>query len=354
MNNPVVVMGEVTQVSWRNPHIEVYLRESDTGAEWHTESASAIAMTAVDVPPDTVQVGMQIRVAGGPSTRRPNRMEATNYLLPGDIELITNATAAPLWSNRVIGTAKGSGAFETTGSLPEDGRGIFRVWTWEPIESKLWMMEEADAYSLTEAGRAAAESWDEDDPEDNLTLQCIDPGMPSIMGNPHPMEFVERDGAIELRHEEFDAVRTIYMDPVEDPAAVAPSPHGYSVGRWEGDTLVVTTTRLNAPYFNRMGVPQSEFAEIEERFTIDATAGKLRYLLTVTDPVNLAEPFMQALNWNWNENSYLQLYDCASSLSGNEDANGSSTNWLSWRSLLAAFGAIVLLGFLTRRFISRG
>ena len=64
--------------------------------------------------------------------------------------------------------------------------------------------------------------------------------MPSIMGNPHPMEFVELDDSIELRHEEFDAVRTIHMDAVEDPTTIALSPHGCSVGRWEGDTPVVS------------------------------------------------------------------------------------------------------------------
>ena len=152
--------------------------------------------------------------------------------------------------------------------------------------------------------------WDENDPEDNLVLQCIDPGMPSVMGNPHPMEFVELVGAIELTNEEFDSIRTIHMNSTVDPASVAPSPNGYSVGRWERDTLVVNTTRLNAPYFNRLGVPQSEAAEVEERLTVNAEEGQLNYVLTVTDPVNLTEPFVHELVWNWNEDAYMQRYDC--------------------------------------------
>jgi hypothetical protein len=110
--------------------------------------------------------------------------------------------------------------------------------------------------------------------------------------------------------EEFDQVRTIHMDSAQNPSEVPRSPMGYSVGRWEGDTLLVETTRLNARYFNRHGIPQSQDARIDERFTVDAAMGKLHYVLTVTDPVNLTEPFEEQLVWNWSENSRRQLYDC--------------------------------------------
>ena len=298
--------GTVVSVSWRNPHIEFRLRESQSGEEWHVEGNSAISMNAMGVPPDSLRPGMSVRVAGGASVRRPNRMEMTNLLLPDGVEIAISASFAPRWSERVLGESQ---ILEPSGRLPDDGRGIFRVWTWEPVK-EFWMIRPPDTYPLTDAAGAAAAAWDEDDPEDNLILQCIGPGMPATMGNPHPIEFVELDDAIELRSQEFDLIRTIHLDTSTAPESVPASPLGYSVGRWEGNTLVVSTTRLNAPYFNRQGVPQSESARVDERFTVDAEAGRLNYLLSVTDPVNLTEPFVHELFWNWNEDAYLQRYDC--------------------------------------------
>jgi hypothetical protein len=77
--------------------------------------------------------------------------------------------------------------------------------------------------------------------------------------------------------------------------------------------LLVTTTRINAPYLNRAGVPLSLAAEIEERFTVDAPNGRLEYLLTVNDPENLTTPFTQQLTWFWNEKAQVQQYDCDAS-----------------------------------------
>ena len=49
-------------------------------------------------------------------------------------------------------------------------------------------------------------------------------------------------------------------------AEVPRTPLGYSVGEWEGSTLVVETTRLNEPYLNNVGAPMSPAAKLVERF----------------------------------------------------------------------------------------
>jgi hypothetical protein len=78
---------------------------------------------------------------------------------------------------------------------------------------------------------------------------------------------------IELRFEEFDALRKIHMGAgVARPADAPLSPLGYSVGRWDGKTLVVDTSRINWPYFDRSGAPQTQNVTINERFTVVPTA----------------------------------------------------------------------------------
>ncbi len=86
------------------------------------------------------------------------------------------------------------------------------------------------------------------------------------MSNPHPMHFVDGGDRITVYIQENDVVRTIYIGENEEGAAMEPGPLGYSVGHWENKTLVVRTTNINWPYFNRAGIPLSEDVVVDERF----------------------------------------------------------------------------------------
>ena len=134
--------------------------------------------------------------------------------------------------------------------------------------------------------------------------------MPATIGNPYPLQFVQVGENIELRQEEFDVVRTIHMNGSPDANTPA-SPLGYSVGQWEDDnTLVISTTHINWPYFNRVGVSQSEDVSVQERFVIDEEAGKLHYELTVTDPATLTEPYKWKALWVWVPGEVVAKYAC--------------------------------------------
>ena len=134
--------------------------------------------------------------------------------------------------------------------------------------------------------------------------------MPNTMGNPHPIEFVRAGKNIELHLEEFDNKRIIHMDG-STGAGAAPSALGYSVGHWEGkDTLVVSTSRISWPWFNRVGVSQSAAVTTLEKFTVDDAQGKLFYELIVTDPWALKEPFRWKALWVWKPGEQVGVYGC--------------------------------------------
>ncbi len=84
---------------------------------------------------------------------------------------------------------------------------------------------------------------------------------------------------------------------------------GYSIGRWEDDTLVVTTTNVNWPYFDNIGTPQSEAVHIVERFALSADQARLDYELTVTDPMTFTEPAAYERYWLALGES-VQPFDC--------------------------------------------
>ena len=297
--------GEVLRVSWRNPHILLEVSTGEGGQEtvWFLEGSAVSAQRRRGVTGGLIEVGDRVRVAGAPSTRRAQHMLVDHVLLPNGVELLVGGVREPRWSDSSVGGS--AWTVDPEKAATAQGQGIFRVWS---RDVSTWYFRPPEAYRLTEGAAAAAAQWDEF--EDNPLLDCTPPGMPGLMGNPYPMEFVEVDGNIELRFEEFDVVRTIHLGGGAQAANVALSPLGYSVGHWEDDTLVVQTSRINWPYFDRVGLPQSEDVEIQERFTAVEGGDALEYELTVTDPQTLLEPFIWHGRWAWRPGEEVNRYEC--------------------------------------------
>ena len=139
--------------------------------------------------------------------------------------------------------------------------------------------------------------------------------MPRIMGQPYPMEFIDEGERIVLRIELYDVVRTIHMSDGPSGAeatgpAPAPAPQGHSRGSWEGGALVVRTNRLNWPYFDQSGIPQSPQSELLERFTPTGDGTRLEYTLTVTDPATFTEPVTLEKYWTWRPEAEVRPFEC--------------------------------------------
>lgn len=298
--------GEVLNVSWRNPHILLDVETTDANGQtvvWNLEGGAVSAQRRRGVSDNLVAVGDQVRVAGSASTRRPYHMLVNHLLLPDRVELLVGLVREPRWLETGVGGERV--VLEPDSAAVASANGLFRVWS---QGSRAWFFQGRAHYELTPEATAAQAAWD--DVGDNPLLSCIAPGMPALMGNPYPMQFVQGDGQIELRFEEFDAVRTIHMEDAVGPAGVEASHLGYSVGRWEGGTLVASTTRINWPYFNRVGAPQSENVVVDERFTMVDDGNRLDYVMTVTEPGTLVEPFVWEAHWNWQQGEAVGFYDC--------------------------------------------
>lgn len=253
---------------------------------------------------DMIAVGDEVRAAGWPSTRRDRYIQINHVLLPDGVELLVGGPREPRWSTSTLGGERGVLDAEKVAAATGDG--IFRIWS---QGTGAWFFTGRSNYQLNESGAAAAADWD--DIADNPLIECTAPGMPGLMGNPYPMEFVQVGDNLELRFEEFDALRTIHMgDDVADPAEVPLSHLGYSVGHWEGETLVVDTSRINWPYFNRSGAPQTENVAINERFTAVDGGNRLDYVLTVDEPASLVEPFVWDAYFIWKPGEEVNLYEC--------------------------------------------
>jgi hypothetical protein len=132
------------------------------------------------------------------------------------------------------------------------------------------------------------------EPIANNYTHCIPDGMPTMMQAMFPMEVLQTPGQITIIQEAYNQVRRVYLDgklpAVED---AEPGFWGHSVGRWEGDTLVVDTVGIK-DYVLFRDVPHSAAMRINERIKV-LTPTHFENVVTVTDPEYLEKPW----TWKW-------------------------------------------------------
>ena len=126
--------------------------------------------------------------------------------------------------------------------------------------------------------------------EDNNTANCLPPGMPGIMGQPYPMEFLMTPGKVTIVIEAYTQVRHIYTDGRPLPTDPDPKFFGTSVGKWEGDTLVVETVGFSPQTLLAANTPHSDKMRITERFRLTAP-DVMTIDTTVTDSEALTAPW---------------------------------------------------------------
>jgi hypothetical protein len=138
-----------------------------------------------------------------------------------------------------------------------------------------------DARSLKEDNMA---NWIDRDPE----VKCFLPGVPRATYIPMPFQIVQGDNDIFIAYQFAGAVRDIYMDN-PGPSQVD-SWMGWSVGEWEGDTLVVVTGLAEGTWLDRSGSHHSYQLHVVERYTM-ISRNHIEYEATIEDPMVLTEPF---------------------------------------------------------------
>jgi hypothetical protein len=113
-------------------------------------------------------------------------------------------------------------------------------------------------------------------------------------------------------------VRTIYMDGREHPKDFVPSGYGHSVGKWEGDVLVVDTVGFSEKFWlDRAGSPHTEQMRVTERWT-RSNMTTMTYEYTVTDPYTYSAPWTKTSTISWRANQELFEYICQDNNLGGE------------------------------------
>ena len=133
---------------------------------------------------------------------------------------------------------------------------------------------------------------------------------PSNMRIQHTVDFdTQRVVAITIYLEWMRQYRQIWMDGRPHPGPFAQHTwQGFSTGRWEGETLVVTTTHMKAGWVRRNGLPYSDLSTFTDRWTL--RGGYLTHVAILEDPVYLTEPFVRTTQWVRSPTQEIGAYPC--------------------------------------------
>ncbi len=297
MSDAIEFEGELVSVKWRNPHLAFAVRAVDENGEsttWNVHGwGSAYSMGRTGVSREEFVVGDRVKLAGFRSSRRADEMLVSHMLLSSGVEAVIRPDAEPRWANESTGgRTNWIGDEGQIQNATAENRGIFRTWSTSGYFNSL--STTTLHYPFTEAAIAGRANWDQDD---NYVTRCEPPGMPQIMSQPHPYEFVDQGDKILLRGEIWGITRTIFMDASAAGGKLEVPNLGRSIGRWDGRTLIIETTDIDWPYFDYSGTPQSDAASIREEFTVSDDQTRLDYLQTVTDPATFTEPATLETHW---------------------------------------------------------
>lgn len=122
---------------------------------------------------------------------------------------------------------------------------------------------------------------------DDPVLRCVSDGLVRVTGGPFAKEILHQDGRITILYEDMHEIRRVYLNgEFPEDVEFLDSPLGYSIGHWEGSTLVIETRGLQPALWHRAGgKPISAEAHITE-YIYRGDDGNLHVELVLDDPVN--------------------------------------------------------------------
>jgi len=256
---------------------------------------TAVSLVSAQAPPAAPGAGGR----GGGRGRGANRPPAgPTPRLPDDPYLGANAGKPDLGGNSQSINSKMRGIWQVPYiiDMQKQGKAVDGgpvVVPFTPLGQKLF--DEATATNSKE------------DPEGF----CLPPGVPRMMYTPYPTEIFQLPNRIVFVYEGGAHVwRNIWMDGREQPKDPNPDYLGYSVGKWEGDTLVVDTIGFNdRTWLDAAGHRHGEKLHVTERYT-RPDSNTLRLEATIDDPDYYTKPWTTVTTATWMPNAEILEYIC--------------------------------------------
>lgn len=156
-----------------------------------------------------------------------------------------------------------------------------------------------------------ADNWKTYDPANgDYTGTCLPFGLIRSMNSPHPMQIIQNSKYVALLYEQNTWFHVVPIDGRDHPKDVEPTWFGNSVGRWEGDTLVVDTTGFNGyTRVDTVGHPHSDALHTIETFQ-RPDDNHITYTITIDDPKTYTKPWKNVRTFTLRPGWELMEYSC--------------------------------------------
>ncbi|MGD8810291.1 MAG: DUF6152 family protein [Gammaproteobacteria bacterium] len=329
----VEVTGVVTDVQWTNPHVWVELDAPGEDGEterWAVEFTSRVHLTRRGWTRTTINPGDEVTFTMSPyRDGRPGGRFWTVTLPSGE-------TLRDPGAQREYELSIGAERLSVDpASQPQSDRDARRAAALQVDRSKfsfaeldswpdfggIWHPSFAVGGTEPKLKGRYLEAWEEfrtlaaADPRHEVVgrdSNCEPLGMPGMMTMPYSLEFLYTPGKITVQQEAPMSIRRIFMDGRELPRNPDPTYAGYSVGRWEGDTLVVETVGTRpGQRLGVAGITNGPRLKITERIYLDEENPDVLHLdFTFEDPDALAEPWVRTHVFNRDDEWAMLEYVC--------------------------------------------
>ncbi|MBT5168509.1 MAG: hypothetical protein HN763_05400 [Opitutales bacterium] len=340
----LTVSGVVNRVRFVNPHSYVYFKvKNDAGEEeqWRCELRSGSLLKRKGWTEKMFEIGTQITVFGSPDRRDPktcytetitfedgrvvaryDTLDTTGNIVVGEREFVREDGAPNLAGNwtEPIKNAPNPWGPSPRSEGPPVGNDFSRDGSPQKVAAPQpvgWGNEPGTQtrpppYVLTDLAREEADDFTADQ---NPRFQCEPTNIIFDYAFDQMMNKIEQTGsAIVITYGFMDMVRVIHLVGGY-PDEIEPSVTGYSVGDWEGDTLVVHTKGFKPGFLRAIGgratesVRHSDQMEITERFTMSKDGTELTREYTIVDPHYLAEPYSHSNSSLYSTSKFFP-YEC--------------------------------------------
>lgn len=279
LSSVVEISGTVARWQYRNPHAFLHLDVANANGEterWVVELGSIVNLKQIDMHRDTLEVGDTVTVVANPEKNPKNNYVFFKSMTTGDGRQFAFADVFA-YSRNAVADAEQQGSTDFTG-------------IWDEIASpqSILVQDGPPDYPATEAGRRVLAAFD---PAEEPGNTCGEDGLPKIIRSFYAIEITKDDSAYYMNYEFYGVRRVIHMN-AEHPDNLVPSDYGHSVGRMDGETLVVDTIGFKpAKWGIGDGLDSSAGKHVVERYVLKENGHLMEVTYTVTDPVYLAAPY---------------------------------------------------------------
>jgi hypothetical protein len=155
----------------------------------------------------------------------------------------------------------------------------------------------AEDIPLTAWGKSVYNERIETNGKDHPGVRCLPSGIPEKLNIPDGLKVVDTPDLLVFLYESRTIYRQVFKDGRPLPKDAQPTWMGYSIGHWEGDTLVVETIGQNGKtWLDMRGLPGTESLKVIERYS-RPNIGRIDIDVTIDDPKAYTKSWNVKLQW---------------------------------------------------------